>query len=196
MAPHPKPPRLWLRPERPGRPAQWIILDRKRQVSLGRLETDRMGAEGDLEAYLQGRYSRRKRGQQRPTHQFDRSHWGQIYFATCDRDDFPVKIGWALDVAARIRGIQTAMPWPAVVLATCWGPISRERQFHRKFRKQRLQGEWFTRTPELLAFIATVQTDYPLLAPGRTDEERERRRLRNAHFRPDFRERVRQEPAP
>jgi integrase len=52
MPPRPQPPRLWLRPARPGRPPTWLILDRGRQIATGCNEDDREAAHRSLSEYL------------------------------------------------------------------------------------------------------------------------------------------------
>lgn len=76
-----------------------------------------------------------------------------IYFVTCQYPDFPIKIGIAVNVRRRVNGLQTALPYPVVVLGTVKGSIVNERFIHRDFHRLRLQGEWFRRDPALLDFI-------------------------------------------
>lgn len=68
----------------------------------------------------------------------------------------PVKIGFSVDVASRLRAIQTHSPIPLSILATRAGGAAREGAYHRQFAEHRLHGEWFERTPELLAEIARL----------------------------------------
>lgn len=76
-----------------------------------------------------------------------------VYFAAAgDR----IKIGWSRRVGSRIAELQTGNPDPVVLLATMPGSRGRERELHRQFANARLAGEWFARTPELSAFIDSL----------------------------------------
>ena len=61
----------------------------------------------------------------------------------------PVKIGVAIDVEERWRGLQTGNPRLLKLVAT-FGPMTREGAYemesamHHRFRKQNLRGEWFS----------------------------------------------------
>jgi hypothetical protein len=61
----------------------------------------------------------------------------------------PVKIGVAVDVRRRIDTLQTGNPRALEVVMT-FGPMTRveayglEEFFHRRFKPQRLRGEWFS----------------------------------------------------
>lgn len=68
-----------------------------------------------------------------------------------------VKIGTAIDVDKRLCAIQTSVP----VLLKIYAIIphadrGRERELHRRFRKDRLGGEWFWLSSEVKAFIRKV----------------------------------------
>jgi len=67
--------------------------------------------------------------------------------------DGPIKIGIAQDVEKRRRSLQTAHPAPLVTLATTDGGFQKERAYHRKFAKHRLEGEWFAPHADILAEI-------------------------------------------
>ncbi len=67
-----------------------------------------------------------------------------------------VKIGWSRNVVARISQLQTANPEPISLLGVMPGGLALERQLHRQFHDARLAGEWFEKTPELVAYIAAI----------------------------------------
>lgn len=77
-----------------------------------------------------------------------------VYFIGAD--DGPVKIGIATCVKKRLYGLQTSNPNKLYVLATCPGGHDRELEYHAQFAAHRLSGEWFERTPELLAEITRL----------------------------------------
>lgn len=70
----------------------------------------------------------------------------------------PIKIGMAVDPPSRLASLQTSHHEKLSILATCKGGQDRERAYHRRFAAHRLHGEWFERTPELLAEIERLST--------------------------------------
>lgn len=67
--------------------------------------------------------------------------------------DGPIKIGVAVNPIIRLNTLQTGNPAKLSILATVRGGMRQERIYHKQFAATRLQGEWFERTPELLAEI-------------------------------------------
>lgn len=65
----------------------------------------------------------------------------------------PIKIGIATRPLARLSGLQTSHHEKLDLLATCEGDLELEKAYHRRFAAHRLSGEWFERTPELMAEI-------------------------------------------
>jgi Meiotically up-regulated gene 113 len=80
-----------------------------------------------------------------------------VYLITCLENDFPVKIGSALDLTARLSGLATAFPYQPVLLASFNGDRTDEAKLHARFADSRLRGEWFRRTPELMEFAASIR---------------------------------------
>lgn len=74
-----------------------------------------------------------------------------IYFATVD--GHTVKIGFASDVPARLRTLQTASHRPLHLLVVIAGSQADERQLHKRFAEHRVQGEWFRLSNEIKDFI-------------------------------------------
>lgn len=109
---------------------------------------------------------------------------GLVYFAQAG-DDGPIKIGFALrDVEARIRELQTANAEKLTVLRVIDAGVSYEKALHRRFAVDKIRGEWFHPSEELLRFIAEV-VRYPgdpdwvgvgveLIEEGRVDVKGER----------------------
>lgn len=79
---------------------------------------------------------------------------GTIYFI--GPADGPVKIGFASRLAVRLKDLRLANALPLEVLASVEGPPRLEREYHRRFASARLHGEWFERTPEIEAEIASL----------------------------------------
>ena len=62
-----------------------------------------------------------------------------------------VKIGMAVDVAARMRSLQNMSPARLIVLAAFYAECATvaECALHQRFRADRRHGEWFAATPEI-----------------------------------------------
>jgi hypothetical protein len=79
---------------------------------------------------------------------------GFVYFITADFPDFPVKIGFTRkENGRRQRYLQISCPYRLVVLGTFPGRHKDEFELHRRFAAQQLEGEWFSRSPELMEVI-------------------------------------------
>lgn len=85
---------------------------------------------------------------------------GYIYFV---RMGTFVKIGHTLDVAARMKTIQTSCPAKIDLLRLERGTVDLERSFHRQFEKYRTKGEWFAIQGALAKFLkeCTAPVDIP-----------------------------------
>lgn len=58
-----------------------------------------------------------------------------------------IKIGHTTDLKGRLRGLQTAAPYPLQMLANWPGTKARERRVHRYLNQFRKVGEWFEVPP-------------------------------------------------
>jgi len=76
-----------------------------------------------------------------------------VYFIECG--DY-IKIGYATSVRSRLSNLAIATPFPLKVLATIDGDKHTESTLHTRFADAFHKGEWFRRTPELLAFIDQI----------------------------------------
>jgi hypothetical protein len=81
----------------------------------------------------------------------------RVYFIRAGANG-PIKIGSANNVARRMNGLQTASPYPLRLLASIVGSTEDEFGLHKRFAADRLHGEWFTPSPDLLAYIESVST--------------------------------------
>lgn len=153
-----KAPRLWLRKQRSdGTKSAWFIIDGQRQLGTGRAPDETAEAEQDLREYLQG--NRRELAISTEINErFKHTRVGNVYFISCDIPDFPIKIGFAIDVRVRMRSLQGAMPWPLQLLLAHEGDVDKERDLHRRFKRHRMEGEWFARSSEILEYIDQVKT--------------------------------------
>lgn len=89
-----------------------------------------------------------------------RSHEAQaqytrLYFMAIEPDG-PIKIGITYDIPRRLRHIQAACPYEVTLLGDVPGTLAMERALQRHFKASRMKGEWFHRTPELTAEIASI----------------------------------------
>jgi len=135
--------RLYLDPIR----KQWAIRDGNKFVRTGLAEADLEEAQVRLYRHLN-----RKRSRWRRT----------IYFVTCDVADFPVKIGISADVDERLRDLNTALPFPVVVLATISGTSLDEIAIQQRFSDLNIRGEWFQRADRLMSFIESTGSRSPM----------------------------------
>lgn len=77
-----------------------------------------------------------------------------VYFIGAEHG--AVKIGSTTDPNARLVSLQCGGPIPLRVLATRAGGRAEELAYHRRFAAHRMHGEWFERTPEIEAEIASL----------------------------------------
>lgn len=73
-----------------------------------------------------------------------------VSFDRCDR----MKIGYATDVADRLSGLQTAMPYPVRLLMFTPGPPPHERALHRSLREYHGIGEWYEKHPKAYRIVS------------------------------------------
>lgn len=64
-----------------------------------------------------------------------------------------VKIGLSNNVKQRIASIQTSIPHKLTTYGVLTGQLLQEQALHRRFKKHRLNGEWFRRAGDLAAWI-------------------------------------------
>jgi hypothetical protein len=80
--------------------------------------------------------------------------WCYVYFV---RAGEWVKIGRAVDVRQRFRGLQTAHPHELTLLLSIPAHAALEPAIHARFAHLERRGEWFRLEDDLLAFIQAVQ---------------------------------------
>lgn len=81
----------------------------------------------------------------------------KTYFIRCE--DY-VKIGIAVDVMKRMRGLQSANPNRLELLAVVEGCHKFERSLHRRFADLRHSDEWFRLGPELSEYIEEIRAQH------------------------------------
>lgn len=75
---------------------------------------------------------------------------GWVYFIKAG--DF-IKIGFALDVATRVKALQTGSAETLQLLWQCPGDQKEEANWHAKFHEQHKRGEWFRYEGQLKEFL-------------------------------------------
>ncbi len=80
-----------------------------------------------------------------------------VYFVSCGIADFPIKIGYATNVEARLRSIQVSLPFEVKLLGALPGDREKERSLHVAFSHLRMRNEWFRRDPELMKYIEGLE---------------------------------------
>lgn len=73
-----------------------------------------------------------------------------VYFIQ-QGEDGPVKIGYTTSIQNRLASLQTGSPYELKLLGFYEGTIEQEKTLHQLFAEERINGEWFDPTPELLA---------------------------------------------
>lgn len=79
----------------------------------------------------------------------------QVYFIQMGRF---IKIGYAASAIVRLQTLQTSSPYTLKILGTIPGGPLEEKRIHDLFEHLRERGEWFRKTPDLLEYIAWLQT--------------------------------------
>lgn len=142
---------------RRGRTAKWFIRDGTKMTGTDCVEEDKESAEAALANYAArtGRSVAQPKWARAPS---NRSPMGTIYFVSCDIPDYPVKIGIAFgELDVRLRALQLGSPYRLVVLAAMPGTAQGETDLHRKFKRDRLESEWFARSAEIMEIVVRLQ---------------------------------------
>lgn len=123
-------------------------MDRGKQVSTGCGQHELVEANAKLQQYREVNSLTR-------TSREILDHY--LYFVSAEAHNFPVKIGTTRNRFTRFRSIQVSLPYKLVLL----GIVAIKNQttewaIHKMFAQDRLEGEWFARTPRLMEFIETA----------------------------------------
>jgi len=89
-----------------------------------------------------------------------KTNGAKVYFITDDATGL-IKIGRAMDVEQRLKGLQTGAPGQLRVLADMDGGAAGEADMHRRFAHLRVRGEWFSPGDDLLQFIEALAAATP-----------------------------------
>lgn len=74
-----------------------------------------------------------------------------VYFIQAGDASGPIKIGVTNDPASRLSSLQTSCAEPLTLLRACPGSYEIEADLHVHFAAERLRGEWFLPTIDLMA---------------------------------------------
>lgn len=89
-----------------------------------------------------------------------------IYFMRAGNDG-PIKIGYSNDAKKRLKVLGTGSHSRLHLLSVVPGGVSLERDFHERFSKDRMHGEWFSPSQDLVKFISTLPQIPPSPEPRR-----------------------------
>lgn len=84
---------------------------------------------------------------------FDRKPSLFLYVIQIDNADGFIKIGVAANPGARLAELQVAVPYQCRLLKVADGGRKLEKDLHIAFRSDRIRGEWFRPTPDLMKVI-------------------------------------------
>lgn len=71
-----------------------------------------------------------------------------------------IKIGFSRRLKDRMKALQDALPYEGNLLHTIVGTERMEAYLHERFAADRVRGEWFTRSAELLSYIDRLKAGY------------------------------------
>lgn len=78
-----------------------------------------------------------------------------VYFIQ-QKNGGPIKIGSSVHPLLRLKQIRAHSPVEVELIAAIEGSAKLERELHAKFADNRLHGEWFTSTEELVSYIKDI----------------------------------------
>lgn len=90
---------------------------------------------------------------------------GRIYFIQAEIGG-PIKIGFATDVWARLKGLQTGHPEKLVCRVHICGTMEDEHVLHEDYTAHRLVGEWFSDCAEIRELLDRAKAHITAEIPG------------------------------
>lgn len=91
---------------------------------------------------------------------------GELYVIGADRDDAPIKLGWALSPEDRLDELQTGNFEVLHLYDTMPGTVRLERAIHNYLKQYRVRGEWFTRKPRVTNIFYALRPLAGQVLPG------------------------------
>ncbi|WP_454760654.1 GIY-YIG nuclease family protein [Caulobacter segnis] len=81
----------------------------------------------------------------------------RVYFVASDlKVGAPIKAGIAGNPRERLRALQTSHPTTLQLFALEYGGREREAELHQRWKRQRMNGEWFKISPPILEHVAKL----------------------------------------
>ena len=87
-----------------------------------------------------------------------------VYFLRPVGQQGPIKIGCSATPAKRLRSVEIWSPVQLEMVASAPGGHAHEWTLHSMFGEDRLHGEWFAVTPDLMKIISYVSENGPSAA--------------------------------
>jgi hypothetical protein len=82
----------------------------------------------------------------------------ELYFIECQCAERHIKIGISSNIHSRLVNMRASCPYELTLLKAVDGGAHLEIELHQRFAADRVRGEWFRRTPDLLAYIESLPT--------------------------------------
>lgn len=86
----------------------------------------------------------------------DRETLSRVYFIEAAGHDL-IKIGYAIDLPKRFTALMTSSPAALTLLGVLPGGPKLETELHERLAAHRAHGEWFRKSPEVMAVVATAE---------------------------------------
>jgi hypothetical protein len=85
----------------------------------------------------------------------------ELYFIECQCAERHIKIGVSSNIKVRLVNMRAHCPYDLRLLKAVVAGAHLEIELHQRFAADRVRGEWFRRTPELLAYIDSLPSNEP-----------------------------------
>lgn len=111
-----------------------------------------------MDEIVQARAPRKWSGRSLPAARLDKAiaPATDLYFIETECAERHIKIGIAADAKRRLIKLQMCCPYRLRLLAVFPGKAGLEKELHQRFLADRLHGEWFRRSDNLLAAIKAM----------------------------------------
>ncbi len=83
-----------------------------------------------------------------------------------------IKIGWANNVDARLRALQTANSLTLVIVGIERAPRQRKKELHQQFRAFHKRGEWYYPSPQLRSYVRNYSIGDAVPVPAPKDKRK------------------------
>jgi hypothetical protein len=104
-----------------------------------------------------------------------------VYFAQAGGPEGLLKIGFSKNPWARVSDMQTSNAERIELLATERGTLDDERALHERFAADRVNGEWFAPSQEIMGYVAGIRSSKTATDPTTNPPTKEDRGQRTEH---------------